>query len=104
VPSVFEKPENTHRIYEAFREWTGVKPLFRTDQPSVEASGLNSDHRGYAVLVNHSAQAYPLTVYSRLPLKAVNRVTPDGPEPLPLDGSIWKMNIGPYEGVIVEWK
>jgi len=104
VPSVFEKPESTHRIYEAFREWAGVKPLFRTDQPSVEVSGLNSDHRGYAVLVNHSARAYPLTVFSTLPLKAVSRVTLDGPQPLPLDGSSWKMNMGPYEGVIVEWK
>jgi hypothetical protein len=29
LPAAFDKPENTHRIYEAFREWSGLKPLFR---------------------------------------------------------------------------
>ena len=29
LPAAFDKPENTHRIYQAFREWSGVKPLFR---------------------------------------------------------------------------
>ena len=51
------KPENTHRIYEAFRNWTGVKPAFQSDQPSVEVTSLRGDHRGYAVVVNHSAQS-----------------------------------------------
>jgi endo-1,4-beta-mannosidase len=104
VPSVFEKPEGTYRIYEAFREWTGVKPLFHTDQPSVEVSGLNADHRGYAVLVNHSAQRYPLTVFTTLPVRALSRITLEGSQPLRLDGSSWKMDIEPYETVIVEWK
>lgn len=34
VPAVFDKSEETHRIYAAFRDWAGVKPRFRTDQPS----------------------------------------------------------------------
>jgi hypothetical protein len=34
------KPESTHRIYEAFREWTGVKTAFHSDQPSVEVTAL----------------------------------------------------------------
>ena len=104
TPAVFEKPENTHRIYEAFREWTGVKPVFRSDQPSVEVSALNGDHRGYVVVVNHSAQAYNVTVLSTLPLRAVSRIAPEGPQSLKLDGAGWKMDIGPYEGAIVEWK
>ena len=56
VPSAFEKPESTHRIYQAFREWTGHKSQFSTDQPSVEAGSLNADHRGYVIVVNHSAR------------------------------------------------
>jgi hypothetical protein len=101
---VFEKPENTHRIYEAFREWTGIKPLFHSDQPSVEVSALNGEHRGYVVVVNHSAQPYNVTVLSAVPLRSVSRVSPEGPQSLKLDGSTWKMDIGPYEGAIVEWK
>ena len=48
VPGVFDQPENTHRIYEAFCDWVGVKPAFSADQPAVEVSALNGDHRGYA--------------------------------------------------------
>jgi hypothetical protein len=61
TPSVFENPETTQRIYEAFREWTGFTPLVRTDQPSVEASALIGDHLRYVVLVNHSAVAEQIT-------------------------------------------
>jgi endo-1,4-beta-mannosidase len=104
VPAVFEKPENTHRIYEAFRRWTGIKPLFRTDQPSVEVSSLSADQRGYAVLVNHSSQTQKVTVTTTLPIRSLSRITPEGPQALKLDGSGWKMEIGAFEGVVVEWK
>ena len=104
VPAVFEKPENTHRIYEAFRRWTGVKPLFRTDQPSVEVSSLSAARRGYAVLVNHSSQTQKVTVTTTLPIRSLSRITPEGPQALKLDGSGWKMEIGAFEGVVVEWK
>jgi hypothetical protein len=104
VPAVFEKPESTHRIYEAFRKWTGVKPLFRTDQPSVEVSSLNADHRGYAVLVNHSPQPQRVTVLTTLPIRSLSLITPEGPRALKPDGSGWKMEIGAYEGAVVEWK
>ena len=100
----FEKEENTYRIYEAFRDWAGVKPVFRTDQPSVEVSALNAQHRGYAVLVNHSAQVQNLTVFTTLPIHALSLVTPQGPRPLTTNGSTWKMELAPYEGAVVEWK
>ena len=37
-PAVFDRPESSYRIYQEFREWSGVTPRFFTDQPSVEAS------------------------------------------------------------------
>jgi endo-1,4-beta-mannosidase len=104
TPSAFEKPENTHRIYEAFRDWVGIKPAFRVDQPSVEVSALNGDHRGYAVLTNHSAQTYKLGVTTTLPIRRLTRILPEGPQALSLQGSTWKIDIGPYEGIVVEWK
>ena len=104
TPSVFEGTENTHRIYQAFREWTGVKPLFRTDQPSVEVSALKGDSRGYAIVVNHSAQSYSLNVFTTLQVHSLTRLAPEGNKPLALNGSSWNMDIGPYEGAVVEWK
>jgi endo-1,4-beta-mannosidase len=104
TPSVFEKPENTDRIYGAFREWTGVKPAFRTDQRDVEIASLNGDHRGYAVLTNHSSQSYKVTVTATSPVRSLSRITPDGPQPVQLQGREWKIDIGPYEGAVVEWK
>jgi endo-1,4-beta-mannosidase len=104
VPSVFEQAENTHRIYEAFREWTGIKPIFRTDQADVEVAALTGDKRGYAIVVNHSSQTHAVTVSTMLPLHGLSQVTPDGPKSLSLEGSSWKMDIGAYEGAVVEWK
>jgi endo-1,4-beta-mannosidase len=104
VPAAFEKNENTHRIYKAFREWTGVKPAFLTDQPSVEATSLAGDHRGYVVLVNHSAVPHPTIVSTSLPVHSISQVTAEGLKPLALSGSSWKIDVPPYDGVIVEWK
>jgi len=104
TPSAFEKPETTHRIYEAFRDWTGVKPAFQSDQPSVEVTSLRGDHRGYAVVVNHSAQAYKATITTSLPVKSVWQVGSENSKSLQLDGSTWKMDLEPYQATIVEWK
>lgn len=103
VPAAFEKTENTHRIYEAFRNWTGVKPAFQSDQPSVEVTALRGDHRGYAVVVNHSGQPYQATISTSLTLKSVRQIGPENSKALSLDGSGWKMDLGPYEVAIVEW-
>ena len=104
TPAVFEKPESTHRIYEAFREWTGVKPLFRTDSPSVEATALTTPHSGYVVLVNHNAKAENVTVTATAAIHALRLITPQGPQSVQLEGMSWKMNIDAYDAVVVEWK
>jgi endo-1,4-beta-mannosidase len=104
VPAVFDKPEETHRIYQALGDWAGVRPKFRVDQPSVEISGLAGDHRGYAVLVNHSAATQNITVSTTLPVRSIRLVKPDGLANLSLGNSAWKMAIEPYEGAIVEWQ
>ena len=104
VPSVFDQPEKTHRIYKAFGDWVGLKPAFRTDQPSVEVSALNGDHRGYVVLVNHSAEPQKVTVFTTSGAHSVSRIAPEGVKPMQIEGSSWKMELGSYEGAIVEWK
>jgi beta-galactosidase len=103
-PSVFESLETTQRIYEAFREWTGVTPVVRTDQPSVEASALIGNHFRYVVLVNHSADAKNITLTTNHPVHALRLITPEGPRDLPLTGSAWKMDMDPYATEVVEWK
>src|ERR1700687_1747950 len=97
TPSVYEKPESTHLIYRAFRDWTGVKPVFLSDQADVEVTGLHSDHRGYVVLVNHSGQAHQTSVSTTLPLRSVNKITFDGSNSLPVQGSGWTIDMQPYD-------
>ncbi|HTR26568.1 MAG TPA: hypothetical protein VMI10_21540 [Terriglobales bacterium] len=104
APAAFEKPENTHRIYQAFRDWTGVKPPFVTDQPSVEVTTLQGDHRGYVFVVNHSGQAYKTTITSAQPLKSARQLTEGNAKALAVEGSGWTMDLQPYEAAIVEWK
>jgi endo-1,4-beta-mannosidase len=104
VPAAFDKLENTQLLYEGFRDWTGVKPAFRTDHPEVEASALSGDHRGYLVVVNHSAQAQDFSVSSSLNLRSVSIITSEGPTSVPLQSSAWKAKLGPFDASIFEWK
>jgi hypothetical protein len=104
MPAIFDQPENTHRIYEAFRDWVGFKPAFRTDQPSVEISALNGDRRGYVVLINHSPQQQNVTVSATSSANSVTRIAPEGRKSVQVEGSNWKIDLAPYEGTIIEWK
>ena len=104
VPSVFEKTENTYRIYQAFRDWAGVKPRFHTDQPSVEAVSLNAQKRGYVVIVNHSSRLQRVTVDSSFSLKSVQQVTPSGERSISLHGSQWDLDLQPYEAAVLHWR
>jgi hypothetical protein len=104
VPSVFEKEEGTHRIYQALRDWSGVKPLVQTNVPSVECSALNAAHRGYVVLANHGSKAQKVTIITALPIHSACQVTPTGCQPLSLEGSHWTMELAPNDGAVVEWK
>ena len=67
-------------------------------------SALSGAHRGYAVLVNHNPETQNVTVFTTLGARSVSRITPEGAKPIQMDGSSWKMELGPYEGAIVEWK
>jgi endo-1,4-beta-mannosidase len=103
TPAVFETAESTHRIYDSFRIWAGLEPLFRTDQPSVEVSALRGPRRGYAIVVNHGHVTAAVTVHSRLAIRSLRTITPEGATPLQLRGQEWQMKIQPYEGAVVEW-
>ncbi len=103
-PAVFDKPELTYRIYQAFREESGTKPLFHTDQPSVEVSSLSGTSRGYAIVTNHSGEKQIVTVTTSLPLHSVPRVTAQGRTQLELSRATFRVDLGAYEGAIFEWK
>ena len=104
VPAVFDKPENTHRIYEAFREWAGVQPLFYSDQPSVEVSTLSGGARGYAVVTNHGPESQRVLVTASVPLQGVTKITAGGISKLQVVGKTFKFDIGAYEGLVFEWQ
>ena len=104
VPSVFDKPEDTHRIYAAFREWAGVKPAFLVNNPMVEVVALTGEHRGYVVAVNHSAEAQDVNISPSFVIRSLSRITASGGEPLQMGQSGWSMKLEPYDAIVVEWK
>jgi|SRR5271157_450411 len=104
VPSVFDQEENTHRIYQAFRDWAGVKPRFQIDRPSVEVVSLDAKDHGYVVVVSHSANPQRMTVSSAFPLRSIQRVTPSGERSVSLQGSQWQLDLQPYEAAIFDWR
>jgi endo-1,4-beta-mannosidase len=104
LPAAFDKPETTYRIYEAFREWAGLKPLFHSDQPSVEVCALSGGTHGYVVVTNHSSAPQTVTITGAGKLHSIARITPQGATPLQIVGATFKINIGAYEGEVFEWK
>ena len=104
VPGAFDKPETTFLILKAFADWAGVRPAFRSDQPSVEVRALNGNGRGYAVLANHSPQAQRVTIVTTLPLKSLHQLAPAGTSSIQLRGSSWTMELQPYGGAVLEWQ
>ena len=109
VPAAFDKPApdkqgETYRIYEAFREWSGVKPLFQTDTPSTEATALNGKTGGYVIVTNHGAGRQSVIVTAASPLHSVSRITAQGPAQIQVNRSTFKVDLSPYEGAVFAWK
>ncbi|MFZ0734692.1 MAG: beta-galactosidase [Candidatus Sulfotelmatobacter sp.] len=104
VPAVFDKPEASYRIYQAFREWSGITPRFYTDQPSVEVLSLNGASRGYVVATNHGAATQTVTVTASQPLHSVSRVSSTGSRRVEVSKTNFKVDLGAYDGAVFEWK
>lgn len=109
VPSAFDKPADSYRIYAAFREWVGVKPNFHVDHPAVEISALEGSRRGYVVLVNHSAATQNVTVSSSISIASARQVDPDGLKNLTVkhssaSNSSWTMQLDAFQAAVVEWQ
>jgi endo-1,4-beta-mannosidase len=104
LPAAFDNEENTYRLYQAFRDWAGIRPRFCTNQPSVEAMSLDARDHGYVVVVSHSAQAQQVTVTSALPVKSIQRVTANGEQPISLHGSQWDLDLPAYGAAVFAWR
>jgi hypothetical protein len=104
APAVFDRVEDSHRIYAAFRAWTGRQTAFRVDSPSIEALPLTAGHRGYLVLVNHSSANQSFTVNSMLPIKSFRRIGPATSETLSAERRTWKMQLAPFDAAVIEWE
>jgi hypothetical protein len=103
-PAVFDRPESSYRIYQAFREWSGVTPRFFTDQPSVEALSLGGGSHGYVVVTNHSAATQTVTVTAAKPLHTVSRLSSQGNRQVEVSKTSFKVDLGAYDGAVFEWK
>jgi endo-1,4-beta-mannosidase len=104
TPAVFDRPETTYRIYQALRDWSGLKPLFHSDQPSVEVCALSGGTHGYLVVTNHSSASQSVTITAASPLHSVARITPEGKSSLQIAGGTFKVDIGAYEGEVFDWR
>ena len=103
-PAVFDKPEPTYRVYQALREESGKKPLFHTDQPSVEVASLSGTSRGYAIVTNHSGMKQSVTITSSQPLHSVSRVGPHEETTIGLSKGSFRIDLDAYDASVFEWK
>jgi beta-galactosidase len=103
TPAAFEGQQNVYKLYQAFRQWAGVKALFTTDQPLVEVSALVGEKRGYAIFANHGPHALQVNVTSRLSLKTIRQVEPSGFVEKVINDKGFEISMDGFNGAIVEW-
>jgi endo-1,4-beta-mannosidase len=103
-PSAFEDKDATHGIYQALREWAGVKPAAWSDDPSVEVAALNAKDHGYLVVVNHSPRSKSVSINTSLPVRAMSRIQADGTGAVQHGQSGWEIQLDPYDGALLAWK
>ncbi|HZW81451.1 MAG TPA: beta-galactosidase [Candidatus Deferrimicrobiaceae bacterium] len=103
-PAVFDRPEASSRIYQAFRVWSGVTPRFYTDQPSVEALSLGGSSHSYVVVTNHSAATQTVTVTASQPLHTVSGVSAQGTRQVEASKTSFKVVLSAYDGAVFEVK
>ena len=70
----------------------------------MEAGSLNTNHRGYVIVVNHSADAQHIRVTTTMQVRSLSRIDVDGAKAVALDGSSWMMDLEKHEAAILEWK
>lgn len=103
-PAAFEGKDATHRIYQALREWAGIKPIAQSNDASVEVSGLNAKDHGYLVVVNHAGQAKSVSIQTSLPVQSLDRIGAEGNKPVERGQSGWQLQLGAYDGAVLAWK
>jgi endo-1,4-beta-mannosidase len=104
VPAAFDQPESTHRIYDAFREWAGIRPAFRSDRPELEVSALSADHHGYVVIVNHSDKPQDAVISVNSSVSSLAVLSPDGTKSVEVRNSKAMIHLNPFDGAIWEWQ
>ena len=77
---------------------------FVSGRPAVEVTALDGAHRGYVVLLNHSANPQDVTVTTALPLHQAARILPNGRQTVALKESAWETHLDPFEGAVFEWQ
>lgn len=102
--NAFERPGAGYaRLFAAIRDWSGVQPLVRTDQPDIEAAALNATNRGYIVLVNHGGADRQARIITKLPIHSLKKLDVDGSTAVPCTKDACGVDVPPYDGVILEW-
>jgi len=104
LPAAFDQDKQSFRIYQAFRDWAGIKPRFRTNQSSVEVVSLDAQDHGYVIVVNHHGKSEHVSVNSAEPLKSIRRLTPEGEQPVSVHGSQWELDLQPYGAAVFAWR
>jgi hypothetical protein len=100
----FENGETGYRLIRALRDWSGMRPLVSTDQPSIEATALMGRARGYIVLANHSAEPHTTLLSTTLAVQSMKRLTVDGSTDVTGNKSGWSVDVPAYGGAILEWR
>ena len=102
-PAAFEHENLSYKLYRAFMEWAGIKPLVDSHAPAVETAVLSNEVGGYVVFTNHSSQAVEIKATTLMKGNEAFLLTENGKTKIAWEEGIWKLQIPAWDGCVVEW-
>jgi len=104
TPGAFEGEEPTWRLYQALRNYAGLRSLFDCDNPKVELGLLPCSNEGYLVVVNHGAEPIRTRITTALSLEEVRELAPSQARRLVHDEHGWEVDLDGFCGTIFHWR
>jgi len=102
APQIYERGDETYRLYQAFANWIGAQLLFSTNTPQVEIASLTDQtfSKGYAVLANHGNKDTLVKITSNVKVNSIKLL---GSKNKSLDKDNILVTVKAYDGLIIEW-
>ncbi len=102
TPNAFENGSQYEKIYQALKQWAGIRSAYAVENAQVEAGVLGSERRNYVILVNHSGAIQVGNVTAAGGSDRVTLLSPKGRQTIKTKAGGWEYQLDRFSGAVFE--